>query len=374
SVFQIEYDFGVPQFRLVNQPMLIAAAGAFALVAARITMGRGAALAAALLSIALRGGVALTVGPILGAPINWFPLYLGPAVVIELLGLTPLIKRPIVFGLVSGLGVSTVGLWLESIWIATVYHYPWPMSMWTEALAMSVPVALLTGMCGALAGTALSGRRLPGRAIGISLVVLMVLVIGGAVANGLRYTVPDNASATMTLTDLPSEGDQRMVTADIRLNPPNLVGDHPEWVSILAWQGGLSHDRGLIVDNLQRLGVGHYRSTVPIPASGKWKTLLRVHDGKMLTAAPIYMTADPGIGAPETPAQASMTRGFVHEVTILQRERSFNHPAWLWTGACLVVLVCTLILVAALTWGAGRINNTETPTGSEPETRPRVQA
>ena len=55
SVFQIEFDFGVPQFRQVFEPMLIAAAGAFALVAARIMMGRGAAIIAALLAIALRG-------------------------------------------------------------------------------------------------------------------------------------------------------------------------------------------------------------------------------------------------------------------------------------------------------------------------------
>lgn len=42
SVFQIEYDFGVEQFRLVLQPMMIAGAAALAAVAARITMGRGA--------------------------------------------------------------------------------------------------------------------------------------------------------------------------------------------------------------------------------------------------------------------------------------------------------------------------------------------
>ncbi|EUA35120.1 hypothetical protein I552_5909 [Mycobacterium xenopi 3993] len=41
SVWQIEFDFGVPQFRLVFQPMLIAAAAAVAAVAARITMGPG---------------------------------------------------------------------------------------------------------------------------------------------------------------------------------------------------------------------------------------------------------------------------------------------------------------------------------------------
>ena len=139
SVFQIEFDFGVPQFRQVFQPMLIAAAAALALVAARIMLGRGAAIIAALLAIVLRGGVALVVGPILGAPINWFALYLGPAIVVELIGLTPLFKRPIIFGAVSGLGVATVGLWLESLWVDAVYHYPWPTSMWPEALAWPFP-------------------------------------------------------------------------------------------------------------------------------------------------------------------------------------------------------------------------------------------
>ena len=68
SVYQIEFDFGVPQFRQVFEPMLIAAAASFALVAARLMLGRGAALIAALLAIALRGGVALIVGPLLGFP------------------------------------------------------------------------------------------------------------------------------------------------------------------------------------------------------------------------------------------------------------------------------------------------------------------
>ncbi|HZA09997.1 hypothetical protein [Mycobacterium sp.] len=374
SVFQIEFDFGVPQYRLVFQPMLIAAAGSFALVAARINMGRGGAILAVLFDILLRGLVALTVGPILGAPINWFPLYLGPAIVIELLALTPLFKRPVLFGLIGGLGVSTVGLWLESLWVGAVYHYRWPTSMWPEALAMAVPVAVLTGACGALAGIVLTGQRLPRRPVSIGLVVLMVLVIGGATANGLRYTVPENANAAINLTDLPSDTGKRMVSADVRINPPNLVSDNPEWMSILAWQGGLANDRGLVIDNLDRVGPGHYRSTRPLPVYGNWKTLLRVQDRRTLAAAAIYLAPDPAIGIPETPAQSSMTRPFVHEITILQRERSPDTPAMLWTGGCLVVLVCTLILVAALAWGGGRINNTEAPTGAKAETRPKVQA
>ncbi len=373
SVYQIEFDFGVPQFRQVFEPMLIAAAASFALVAARLMLGRGAALIAALLAIALRGGVALIVGPLLGSPINWFALYLGPAIVVELIALTPLLKRPLVFGAVSGLGVATIGLWLESLWIDAVYHFPWPTSMWPEALAMAVPVAILIGVCGAMFGLVLTDRKLPSRALGIGVVVLTVLAIGGATANGLRYHVPESATATITLTDVPTSGGQRQVNADVQLTPANLLSDDPNWVSILAWQGHLENQRGEVVENLEKVGPGHYRTTNPVPVWGTWKTLLRVHDGDMFSAVPIYLAGDPGIGAKEVPAEASMTRPFVQEITILQRERNPDVPQALWLVGCLIVLVCTLILIGGLTWGAGRINRSEA-SGVESELLPSAQA
>lgn len=357
SVYQIEFDFGVPQFRLVFQPMLIAGAAALAAVAARTTMGRGAAVIAAVFAIALRGGVALLVGPVLGAPTNWFPLYLGPALAVELIALTPLFKRPIVFGAVAGLGVGTVGLWLESLWIAAVYHYPWPISIWGEALAMAVPVAVLMGMCGALFGMVLTGQRLPGRAVGISVVAATVLVIGGAVANGLHIVVPGQNNATITLTDLPSAPGQRMVSADVQLLPSDMVSDNPDWLTILSWQGHMNNDRGLVIDRLAKVGPGHYRSTQPVPVWGDWKTLLRVQDGRTMTAVPIWEPADAAIPAPEVPALTSSTRPFVLEVTILQRERDQSAPAWLFTAGGIVVLFLTLMVIAGLTWGAGRLNN-----------------
>ncbi len=366
-MFQIEYDFGVEQFRLVQQPMMIAAAAALAAVAARLVLGRGAALIAAALAIVLRGGVSLIVGPILGGPTSWFALYLGPALVVELIGLTPLVKRPILFGAVAGLGVGTVGLWLESFWIEAVYRYPWPTSMWPEALGMAVPVAIGMGVCGGLLAMVLTGQKLPRPAVGITAVVLTVLVIGGAVANGLRTTVPENASATIALTDLPSDSGQRVVSADVRITPGDLISDDPEWVTILSWQGGIANDRGLAIDKLERVGAGHYRSTQPIPVWGSWKTLLRVQDGHTMAGVPIFLPADPGIGAVETPALASSTRPFVQEITILQRERNLNHPSWLFTAASMVVLFCTLVLIAALTWGAGRINARESYTEATPK-------
>jgi hypothetical protein len=363
SVYQIEYDFGVEQFRLVLQPMMIAGVAALALVVARMTMGPGAAILAALFAVVLRGAVALLVGPILGAPTNWFPLYLGPALVVELLALTPLFKRPVAFGAVTGLGVGTVGLWLESLWIGAVYHYPWPTGMWGEALAMAIPVAVLAGLCGALMGMVLTGQRLPSRAIGISVVAATVVVIGGAVANGLHIVVPQQDNATITLTELPSRAGQRMVSADVQLAPPNMVSDHPEWLTILSWQGRMENNRGLVIDRLDRVGPGHYRSTQPVPVWGSWKTLLRVQDGYTMTAVPIYEPEDAAIPAPEVPALASSTRPFVHEITILQRERDQNAPAWLFTAGSAIVLIFTLMVISAVTWGAGRINNAVT----EPE-------
>ena len=372
SVFPVEYDFGIEQFRLVLHPMLIAAAAALALVAARITLGKGAALAAVLFALLIRGLVAVAVGPVLGAPYSWFALYLGPALVVELLALTPLLQRPILFGAVAGAGIGTVGLWLESFWIDAVFMYPWPSSMWVEALATSVPVAVLMGMCGGLLATVLTGRALPRRADGQHRQHHHCDAGGAAVGNGLNISVPQNAGAQVTLTELPSPAGQRLVSADIRVSPADLISDDPEWISMLSWQGGLDNERGLIVDKLERLGPGHYRTTRPIPVWGSWKTLIRVQDGRTMAAVPVFLPADPGIGATELPAEASMNRDLTAEISVLQRERNLDVPSWLFTAASFVVLLCSLILITALSWGAGRINDREMRARSGTQTKQPV--
>ena len=73
STFQAEFDFGVPQFRMIFQPLLIMLAAGVSLVAARIWLGRGAALGAALFWLAMRGLMALLVGPVLGEPTAALP-------------------------------------------------------------------------------------------------------------------------------------------------------------------------------------------------------------------------------------------------------------------------------------------------------------
>jgi hypothetical protein len=73
----------------------------------------------------------------------------------------------------------------------------------------------------------------------------------------------------------------------------------------------------------------------------------------MLSAVPIYLPADAAIPADEISADDGMTRKAIPEIELLQRERK-NAPALLWNGASLVVLACTLALIAAMSWGVAR--------------------
>ncbi|MDO9357152.1 MAG: hypothetical protein Q7T55_25865, partial [Solirubrobacteraceae bacterium] len=84
STFQAEFDFGVPQFRFVVEPVMVMIAAGVGLVAVRICVGRGAAVFAALFFLTIRGLLAVAVGPVLGETTPTVPLYLGSAIVVEL--------------------------------------------------------------------------------------------------------------------------------------------------------------------------------------------------------------------------------------------------------------------------------------------------
>lgn len=92
-----------------------------------------------------------------------------------------------------------------------------------------------------------------------------------------------------------------------------------------------------------------------------------------MAGAPIFMAADEGIGAEEVPALAEFTRPLEYETKLLQRERSFDHPAWLFTAASLVVLACSLALLWALAWGAARISLRSPGNTASTDERPRTR-
>src|SRR4051794_30381384 len=151
STFQGEFDFGVPQFRLVWQPILIALAAGIALVAARILLGRGGALAGALFFIALRGVLAILVGGVIGETTPHFPLYLVEALCVEAVALKWDARQPLRLGAVAGALIGSVGFFAEYAWSHVWMVNPWPTSLIPEGL----PLALIAGLAGGILGGAI---------------------------------------------------------------------------------------------------------------------------------------------------------------------------------------------------------------------------
>ena len=354
SVFQAEFDFGIAQFRMVLEPMMIAAAGAVALVAARLYGGVGVALYTAFFFVIMRGIVSFVVTDVFGEAHHVFPLYLGSAVLIELLAFTRLRDKPLAFGAVGGLLIGTVGSVIEKGWNDLVFQFPWPQDIWLESLAMTVPVAIGTGLCGALFALGLRGE-LPARNVARVIVVGTILVIGAAVANGLYATVPKDASASITTTQVGTKAEPEIM-AKVSVQPADLIDENPTWVQLTAWQGGTDDRKGVVTHRMKRTGENTWESTQPVPVGGNWKTLLRVQDGRMLTAVPIYMPADAPLNVKEVPAEPKFTRDFVPEIEILQRERDFDSPAWMWGVANMIVLLCSLAILTGISVAVGRVS------------------
>ena len=134
---------------------------------------------------------------------------------------------------------------------------------------MAVPVAVLTGACGAMVGMVLTDQRLPRR------------------AHRHRPRRPDCAGDRRRHRQRPALRGPRKRQRHNHSHrcsapagwsahgdggcpdhPREPVSDDPNWVSVLGWQGGLANDRGIFIDHLEKVGPGHYRSTQPMPVSG----------------------------------------------------------------------------------------------------------
>jgi hypothetical protein len=345
SVFQGEYDFDVPQFRLVLEPFMIAGAAGMALVAARLFIGRGGALAAAGFFLGVRGVIALIVGPAFGEILPTFPLYLGSAIAVELLALAlPLARRPLLFGAVAGVLIGTVGHATEALWTQATQTLSWGGDILVEGTLMAVAGGVAGSMLGTLLALGLR-RRLPRPAVARTVLLASLVTIAACVTNGLIATVPGDWRATFRIED--TQTDPRTANIEVEITPADALDD-PSWVQITAWQG-----QGLVVTPLERTGEGTYRTTEPVPLHSDWKTLLRLHDGRVLTAVPIYLPADDAIPADAIEANDGMNRAVIPEIDILQRELK-NSGGGLWAASNLVVLACTLLLIALICWGVGR--------------------
>jgi hypothetical protein len=134
-----------------------------------------------------------------------------------------------------------------------------------------------------------------------------------------------------------------------RLDPPDAAED-ARWFTITAWQGG-----GSVVDRLEQVAPGIYRSTKPIPVYGNWKSTLRLHEGTAVQGLPLFMPRDTAIPAREIPVEPRMTRSFTLDKELLQREQKQDVAGWLTLLAYLSVLAIGIGLVASLAVGLRRL-------------------
>jgi hypothetical protein len=152
----------------------------------------------------------------------------------------------------------------------------------------------------------------------------------------------------VSLTDV-NGSSGRHVSARIELSPRD-AADDARWLTVTAWQGG-----GFVLDNLERVEPGVYRTTKPIPVHGEWKALLRLHRGDSLQGVPIYLPGDPAIPAAEVPAERSFMRTFVPDKRLLQREAKDGTSPMLSVAAYGTVLAIALSLLGGIAWGLGRL-------------------
>ena len=366
STLQAEFDYGVPQFQLVYQPILIALAAGIGLVCARVRLGRGGALAATAFYLVVYGLLALAIGPVLGETSLHFPLYIAEALIVEAVAWRVPAGRPLTLGAVSGALIGTVGLAAEWGFTHLWMPLPWPSGLLGQVAVLGPLAGLAGGVLGGYVGQALVSHAGPRQPAPRWVLAAAAVTAVAVIAWPMPMDAGSPASAAVALRDLGGpNGGQRTVAATVRLTPATMAR-HADWVTMTAWQGG-----HLVVDRLRPTGPGTFQTTQPIPVYGKWKTVLRVANGRSLVGVPVYLPADPAIPAKAVPAQASFSRPFERDKKILQRE-AVGGTLWLSVPAYLLLGAIVALWLAGLGWGLARLQNGERPADERPRRPARL--
>jgi hypothetical protein len=341
STFQGEFDFRVPQFNPVYLPILTMAGAGFALVFARIVLGRWGAVKAVIAFLVIRVTVSALVAS-LHHEFARFPLYLPSALAVEAAAAWVGTHRRLRFGLVAGVLVGTLGLVGESIWYSASGWFPaGPSSaqLILPTLLLATPAAVAASVIGAGFGRAFRRGSSP-------MPVAALLAAGAVLVAALLIPLPrdvGNVQATIRTTPV---GNGSTANVTVALTPSN-AADHAVFFGISAWQGGGTRRIGLT-----ETSPGVYASTAPVPVAGKWKAMIALVRGTENMGAPVYLPADPFIHAPAIPVVPERTVTFVRNTKLLLREQH-GGPAWPsylgYTGLSLSVIVfVTLMAMSAV--------------------------
>src|SRR3954468_7892077 len=206
STFPAAFDFGLPQFDFLFQPMLIALAASIGLISARMWGGAGGALGAVAFFWLVRGFVTLMVSGVWAESTAHISLYLAEAVIVEATAVVLLRRRPLAFGAVAGVLIGTVGTAAEWGWSHVWMPLPWPQALLPAIVPVTILAGLAGGLLGTFIGTSLRVRPEPLPRESRVLYPLAGLLVAGLIAVGLMTSPQPGVSARVHLTDVPGQG------------------------------------------------------------------------------------------------------------------------------------------------------------------------
>ncbi|HEY3515278.1 MAG TPA: hypothetical protein VGL36_39220, partial [Kribbella sp.] len=360
DLFSTEFNYGVPQFPLILQPILIAFGATLGFTILRARRGPGSAFVALGVYLVIRGGIAYAVAEPLGQIVGHFPLLIVEAVLVEVAAFAVGNKNRFRLGVVAGVLVGTVGVVAEYAWSHVWMPIAWPPSMLPAAIGYGVAVGIGAGLVGAWLATRYAEVAGEERATGIkhirAIAVRRTHQLGAAglaaVAATVFFCVPRSAdpgvSGVVSLERV-ATGAEPTAYVTISLTPAD-AADGARWFEALAWQGG-----GLVYHPMEKVADGTYRSRDALPMYGKWKSMVRLHQGQRdMVAAWVYAPEDAAIAKPAVQVSNGQTVSFVDEQQVLRREERTDVPRWMWNAGYALLAVVGLLEVAGIAWLVGR--------------------
>lgn len=396
--FLMEFDLGVPQFPAVTQFIIFGFIAAWISVAVRSWFGPGGALLAAGLYLVIHGFLYFSIAiPLDDVLTGRFLLFVPSAVIVELvaLGLSPA-RRPLAFGLASGVLVGTLGLYAEWLW--SDVFMPLPQAFDSSSLPLMLGAGTVAAVGGGLLGlwhvarlrevagddatfdadavTVAGGhgdwRRQSAGLVGIGLFLALMAVFAppSDIESGLTATVDFDDVTFADGSSGPECGEtvercEAFVT--VTYNRPDVVDD-AVWHYFLAWQGRgpggkikdvtqdpVSDIGGVVRVRMESTGEpGQYRTEHKVPLYGNWKSMVRLH--RMPTemgALPLHFPDDPAIKSDRGRAVLvadGETVSVTDEKPFLQREQKDDVPSWLFNAGYALVISSWVALLLFFGW------------------------
>lgn len=333
AAFLLEFAFGIPQFPLVNDALLIALMCGLAFTFASFS-GVRAVVTLWVAYLAVQFALAGLNVFVWGALMPWPTLLAGGALVAAF---ASRFARPtMAYGAVAGGLIAAGAITVDFFWTNAVRPLPWPADLLPQAFLYGVTLGAAAGVIAVwlkvrtseIAAPEAAARPRRERPVPLGVAALAAFAIA-LVAFGWNVPPRDDAQVTATVTLLDRTADEAGEQARLRVTlEPQPSADDTWWLHSLSWQGG-----GAVHEDLHETSPGVYETTGSVPISGAWKTLVRLHlPTHTLVAAPVYLPADDAIPVPAYPA-VDGPRAFVEEATILRREEKIDVPAWIWGTA-----------------------------------------